>query len=320
MTDGEDQGKGEDPGAPGKSEQGATTHVDSHEIQASRAYEHGGRQSVLSVVAGVQAGQTVPFNGVSLTGGRDTDCELTLIGRGISRTHFLVEPGPDSSLVISDLGSTNGIYINGEKVQQHELVDGDRIHVGPETVLRYSVENVADVQIRVRQYEQSIQDDLTGIYNRRYFMSTLNHELAFGQRHDDHVSIILFDVDNFKRVNDEHGHPGGDLVIKQIAQRLAVQLRTEDILARYGGEEFAVILRGQNEQRAFQTAERIRTFIEDNPFQVGDAELSLTISLGTSTLRAGGPTTTEEMIAEADKNLYEGKAQGKNRTIGTASG
>lgn len=317
MTDGKDRGKGSTPGTPEKNDYGATTHVDSYEIQTSRAYEDGGLQSVLTVIAGVQAGQTVPFNGVSLTGGRDPDCELALIGRGISRTHFLIEPRPGNALVINDLGSTNGIYVNGEKVQQHTLADGDQIHVGPETVLKYTVENVTDVQLRVHQYEQSIRDDLTGIYNRRYFMSTLKHELAFGQRHDDYVSVILFDVDNFKMVNDEHGHPAGDSVIKSIADTLTDQLRTEDILARYGGEEFAVILRGQNEQGAFRTSERLRKFIANQTFPVGDSELSLTISLGTSTLRPNGPNTTEEMLAEADRNLYEAKKRGKNCTVGT---
>ncbi len=313
------RGKGKEPEVPAKREQGATTHVDSHEIRASRAYVEAGKQAALTVVAGVQIGQTVPFNGRSLTGGRDAECDLPLIGRGISRTHFLVEPGADNSLVISDLGSTNGIFVNGEKVQQHTLEDGDYIHVGPETVLRYNVENVTDVQIRVRQYEQSIRDDLTGIYNRRYFKSTLKHELAFCQRHNDYVSVILFDVDNFKRINDQHGHPAGDHVIKMLAQGLMNHLRTEDILARYGGEEFAIILRGQDEKQAFQTAERIRTFVESLRIAVDDAEVGLTISLGISTLRPDGPTTPEEIIEEADNNLYSAKEKGKNCTVGTTS-
>ncbi|MDX1512575.1 MAG: GGDEF domain-containing protein [Gammaproteobacteria bacterium] len=317
MADEKNKKEGKEPEGSGGSEVGATTHVDSDEIKASRAYEERGKQAILTVIAGVQTGLTVPFNGVTLTGGRDPECDLPLVGRGISRTHFLIEPRQDRALVISDLGSTNGIYVNGEKVQQHLLKEGDRIHIGPETVLKFGIEDVTDVRIRVRQYEESIRDDLTGIFNRRYFMSTLKHELAFCQRHDDHVSVILFDVDDFKRVNDQHGHPAGDIVIKRLADGLTDHLRTEDVLARYGGEEFAVILRGQDELRALQTAERIRNFVEQLKIDLEGTEMSLTVSLGTSTLRSGGPGSVEEMMEEADRNLYEAKAQGKNRTVGT---
>ena len=126
------------------------------------------------------------------------------------------------------------------------LADGDLISLGPETVLKFSIENTTDIRNRMRQYDESIRDALTGIYNRRYFESRFRHELAYALRHDDPLSVILIDVDAFKRVNDEHGHPVGDSVIKQLAERLTEQLRTEDVLVRYGGEEFALIVRDQD--------------------------------------------------------------------------
>ncbi len=184
-------------------------------------------------------------------------------------------------------------------------------------MLKYSFENTADVKTRVRQYKQSIHDDLTGLYNRRYFDSRFRHELAYALRHGDPLSVILFDLDRFKDVNDEFGHAAGDSVIKRLAERLSGHLRSEDIFARYGGEEFAVILRGHDEIRAYRTAERIRIFVEALAFPLGDGQRSLTVSLGTSTLRRDGPSSAEDIVAEADGNLYEAKARGRNCTVGT---
>jgi diguanylate cyclase (GGDEF)-like protein len=206
--------------------------------------------------------------------------------------------------------------VNGCQRKQHVLADGDLITLGPETVLKFSIENSDDIRNRMRQYEESIRDALTGLYNRRYFESRLKHELAYALRHGDPLSVILIDVDAFKRVNDEHGHAAGDSVIRLLAERLSEELRADDVLVRYGGEEFALIVRDQDAAAANRTAERARRFVESLEFPVGDEHLSLTISLGTSTLRPEGPATPDEFVAEADRNLYEAKAQGRNRTVG----
>jgi diguanylate cyclase (GGDEF)-like protein len=294
---------------------GATTRIEASVIRSANAYGED-NEPVLTVVAGAQAGQTIPLNGKTLNVGREADCEIKLVGSGISRYHFRLERRRDETFSITDLESTNGIFVNGCQRKEHVLADGDLISLGPETVLKFSIENTTDIRNRMRQYEESIRDALTGIYNRRYFESRFRHELAYALRHDDPLSVILIDVDAFKRVNDEHGHPVGDSVIKQLAERLTEQLRTEDVLVRYGGEEFALIVRDQDAAAVNKTAERVRRFVESSDFSVGDTDLSLTISLGTSTLRPEGPATPEELIAEADRNLYEAKAQGRNRTVG----
>ena len=174
-----------------------------------------------------------------------------------------------------------------------------------------------EIEARIRQYEQSIHDDLTGLYNRRYFDSRFRHELAYAKRHGDPLSVVLFDLDRFKDINDDYGHAAGDFVIRRLSERLSGHLRSEDILARYGGEEFAIILRSQGEEQAFMTAERVRIFIEGLAFPLGEGQRSLTISLGTSTLRPDGPSTADEIVAEADENLYKAKTEGRNRTVGS---
>ncbi len=303
-------------GTPGYRSRGITTEIASAEIKASEVYGDA-RTPVLSVVAGAQVGMTILLNGTTLTVGRDAGCDIPLVGSGISRNHCRIERRPGTTFIVTDLNSTNGIFINGCKRKVHELVDGDLIKLGPYTVLKYGVENTADVRTRIRQYEQSIHDDLTGLYNRRYFDSRFRHELAYAKRHGDPLSVILFDLDRFKDINDDYGHAAGDFVIRRLAERLSGHLRSEDILARYGGEEFAIILRGHNEEQSYMTAERVRTFVEALAFPLGEGQRSLTISLGTSTLRPDGPSTADDIVAEADENLYKAKTQGRNRTVST---
>lgn len=295
---------------------GITTEIASAEIKASEVYGDA-RTPVLSVVAGAQVGMTMLLNGSTLTVGRDVGCDISLVGSGISRNHCRIERRPGATFIVTDLSSTNGIFINGCKRKVHELVDGDLIKLGPYTVLKYGIENTADVRTRIRQYEQSIHDDLTGLYNRRYFDSRFRHELAYAKRHGDPLSVVLFDLDRFKDINDDYGHAAGDFVIRRLSERLSGHLRSEDILARYGGEEFAIILRGQGEEQAFMTAERVRIFVEGLAFPLGEGQRSLTISLGTSTLRPDGPSTADEIVAEADENLYKAKTEGRNRTVGS---
>lgn len=313
----EDNPPGDGPGGPQQHRsKGVTTEIGSAEIKASEVYGDA-RTPVLSVVAGAQVGMTVMLNGSTLTVGRDAGCDISLVGSGISRNHCRIEHRPGTTFILTDLNSTNGVFINGCKRKVHELVDGDLIKLGPYTVLKYGIENTADVRTRIRQYEQAIHDDLTGLYNRRYFDSRFRHELAYAKRHVEPLSVILFDVDRFKDINDDFGHAAGDLVIRRLAERLSGHLRSEDILARYGGEEFAIILRGHTERQAYLTAERIRTFVETLAFPVGEGQRSLTISLGTSTLRPEGRSTADEIVAEADENLYKAKAGGRNRTVST---
>jgi diguanylate cyclase (GGDEF)-like protein len=302
-------------GTEPRARSGATTRVEASVIRSANVYGED-NEPVLTVVAGAQVGQTIALNGKTLDVGREADCEIKLVGSGISRHHFRLERRRDETFSISDLDSTNGIFVNGCQTKRHVLADGDLISLGPETVLKFSIENTIDIRNRMRQYEESIRDVLTGLYNRRYFESRFRHELAYALRHGDPLSVILIDADAFKRVNDEHGHPVGDSVIKLLADRLTEQLRTEDVLVRYGGEEFALIVRDQDAAAVNNTAERVRRFVEASDFSVGDKHMSITISLGTSTLRPEGPATPEELVAEADRNLYEAKARGRNRTVG----
>ena len=159
-------------------------------------------------------------------------------------------------------------------------------------------------------------DGLTGIYNHRYFQEHLAIEFSRVLRHESQLSLVLLDVDYFKKVNDEYGHLTGDLALKEIARLLQTNIRISDILARYGGEEFAVILPETSAENAYIVAEKFRMIIENHSFWMEDKNLKITISAGVAAMEKGKDyETTSDLINAADINLYRAKQEGRNKVM-----
>jgi diguanylate cyclase (GGDEF)-like protein len=160
----------------------------------------------------------------------------------------------------------------------------------------------------------STSDALTGLYNRRYLTQRLSEELVRSSRHRGTFSVLMADVDEFKKYNDAFGHPAGDEVLKKVASILLNSTRSEDCSARYGGEEFAVLLTGTSGEVANEVAERIRSRVEEQQF----AGRKITLSIGIAEFPTDGQTA-EEVIANADEALYAAKRAGRNRIIQAGS-
>jgi diguanylate cyclase (GGDEF)-like protein len=160
----------------------------------------------------------------------------------------------------------------------------------------------------------SITDALTGAYNRRYFIDTMVKAIAAANRADDALSIMMIDVDYFKRINDVFGHPVGDKVLQWLTALCKKMLRAEDVFARFGGEEFIIALPGTDERVASQVAERLRACVMTHPFEADGQEIKLTISCGVARYRAG-ESGIDEVIKRADDALYEAKSNGRNRVV-----
>ena len=218
-------------------------------------------------------------------------------------------------MVIVDLESTNGVRVNGDLCAETVLRAGDKIQLGPDTILKFRVEDPDEVRTRVEQYERSIRDDLTGIHNRRHFTVTLARELAYVSRRGSVSSVILFDIDHFKQVNDNHGHREGDRVLIGVANTVGTYIRQDDMLARWGGEEFAILLRNMDLEKAHRAAERIREKIENMRVDTEAQPIQITVSLGVTEIREDGNTTVDAVIKEADERLYRAKHEGRNRTV-----
>ena len=165
-----------------------------------------------------------------------------------------------------------------------------------------------------RLKKQVMVDEMTGMYNFRFFRKQLKTEIARAERTGFPCSLIILDIDHFKRINDTYGHPIGDRVLKEVARRILRSIRIIDYAARYGGEEFAVILPSTGLVEAIRIAERVRVSISEHPFLFpGQDPITLTISGGVAEFSELFYTSMVSLIEAADKALYQAKEQGRNR-------
>ncbi|MBN2552633.1 MAG: sensor domain-containing diguanylate cyclase [Spirochaetales bacterium] len=162
-------------------------------------------------------------------------------------------------------------------------------------------------------YWQATTDRMTKLFSHHHFQQNLQEEINRAHRYGSALSLIMFDIDHFKKFNDTYGHLQGDLIIKEIANILRATVRTIDFTARYGGEEFAVILPEVNVVGATVVAERIRKTIETNPFEGEEETLFVTVSIGVAEFKPTRMRSASELIGEADKALYQSKEMGRNR-------
>jgi len=185
--------------------------------------------------------------------------------------------------------------------------------------LRQGREELAAINKTLREKnmeleEISVTDSLTGLYNRKHLMETLAHEVARARRYNHSLSVLMIDIDHFKRYNDTFGHLAGDRALAKMASILTKSLRSVDYVARYGGEEFLVILPETGLEEAFSAAERIRNWVACDTFGNNEGQVTVTVSVGAAGLSEEGDTS-ESIIAKADAVLYEAKRLGRNRVV-----
>jgi diguanylate cyclase (GGDEF)-like protein len=273
-----------------------------------------GKRAQLVVLAGANVGEMYSLFG-TLSIGRGRDADIRIQGDGISRQHARIHVSP-VGVVLEDLGSTNGSFVNGEKVvEQCPLNDGDKIQLGGATILKLTYQDDIDEDFQRQMFESASRDALTQIYNKRFFVERLHSEHAFSIRHRAALSLIIFDLDHFKRINDTFGHLAGDHVLAALAKSVAPMIRSEDVFARYGGEEFVILSRSTDPPSAAVVAERVRAAIETHPFTFDGQRIPVTVSVGVSATPHTEIRAPEDLVARADKALYEAKRGGRNRVV-----
>ncbi|HVZ35397.1 MAG TPA: GGDEF domain-containing protein [Polyangiaceae bacterium] len=260
------------------------------------------------------AGQVLKLEGPRFGLGRHPDNQACIDDDGISRFHARISID-GSKYWVEDLGSSNGTYINGRRITSCELNNGDTLNLGPRVSFRFSAATEHEERVLKQLYESSVRDPLTGAYNRHYFSSQLESEVAYAARHDTPLSVILLDIDFFKKVNDTHGHLGGDAALVHVTRVFSKGLRTEDLLARYGGEEFVILLRGTPVERAHAVADRLRISLESQPVSHAGTSFRVTASFGCASLACCKGATGEVLLASADQRLYRAKEAGRNRVV-----
>jgi len=282
-------------------------------FEAPKAPTGGKRdRAYLVVLAGASVGEMYKVEGDKVVIGRGQKAQIRLFDDGISREHAqIVIEG--NQIFLQDLGSTNGTFCNGLKVDRRELVDGDKILVGSTTILKFTYHDNLDEMFQRQMYESALRDGLTKAFNKKYFTDRLESEFTFATRHASPLALVLFDIDHFKKVNDTHGHQAGDHVLFEISTLLSGALRAEDVFARYGGEEFAVICRGSDETQAQVVGERMRKSVESHRFVYEGTLIPVTISVGIAVLPNAAVKDANDVVGFADQALYKSKNAGRNR-------
>ncbi|MBX3252380.1 MAG: diguanylate cyclase [Myxococcales bacterium] len=283
------------------------------EARAFLASRPGSERAYVIVIAGPNLGETHELVGDPDVG-RTSEASIHLADSEVSRRHarFFVENG---RVVVEDLNSTNGTFVNGERVSRRALDDGDKIQIGTTTILKFSYHDAIDQAFQRRMYDAAIRDGLTGAYNKKYFTERLTSELAYAVRHRSALCLVLFDLDHFKNVNDTYGHLAGDYVLTTLAKGVLDTIRKEDVFARYGGEEFALLSRGIDLEGGRRFSERLRAWIEGHRFVHDGRELPVTASLGVVAVPDVDVTDPAVFVQCADEALYAAKRSGRNRVV-----
>jgi diguanylate cyclase (GGDEF)-like protein len=263
---------------------------------------------------GPAMGARYPLTGAMLLLGRDVDCHIRINEESVSRRHACIQPLADGYCV-ADLQSTNGTFVNEVRVSSHKLEDGDYLHIG-NTIFRYLAGGNVEAEYHEEIYRLTILDALTGAHNKRYLLELLARDLACSDRYHRPLALILFDLDEFKTINDRLGHLGGDYVLRELATCLRPALRKADLFARYGGDEFAVVMPETSREEALEIGERLRRLAQEHAFHYDGQPLAVTISVGVAALTGDTGLTASEILRQADEQLYLAKSGGRNRVAG----
>lgn len=269
---------------------------------------------VLIVIRGIPQGRRYVLEGQrAFVLGRGQAADIQLDDANVSRQHLQVTVDGDQ-ISITDMGSRNGTFLNDELIGHAKavLAKEDMIKVG-NTILKYLPAGQFETLYHINIANAAHRDPLTDLFNRQYISDVLEVEFKRAKALHSAMSVVFFDIDDFKAINDTYGHECGDHVLISLGGCVrAMGLGEHDLAGRYGGEEFIVVLSNSPIDEAVEVAERIRKGIEDHAFMYGGKRIPVTVSLGVATIKADSRRGAD-VLRQADAAMYESKRGGKNR-------
>ena len=260
---------------------------------------------------GPALGTRYPLGPEPVVIGRLTACAIHDPDPSVSRTHARIEREPDGRFRVTDMGSRNGTFVNHVRLDSAVLEDGDYLRVG-NTIYRFLAGGNIEAGYHEELHRLAVSDPLTGLPNRRALTEFLEREVGRARRHRRPLAVALFDVDQFKGINDTLGHLAGDATLRALAARLTPLVREGELLARHGGDEFALALPETGAEAGRACGERLRRAVEEHPFRYESRAYPVTISVGVGAL-GPGEGVAADLLARADAKLYEAKRTGRNR-------
>ncbi len=284
------------------------------------------RHPALVFLRGELIAAPIPLDRDEVTLGRALEADVRVNDARASRMHARIDVMRDAGTGrtqyrITDLGSTNGTYLNGRPVAEAFLEDGDKLTIG-EQLLRFDLLDDIDREFQRQIHRLLAHDELTGLLTSKSFFSELRREAARAESEDRPFCVLMMDLDHFKVVNDSHGHLVGSQTLEEVGALITRALRAGDVAARFGGEEFAAFLLNADCAQGLVAAERVRAGIEEHLFsavrrgsQTDTGEtLRLTISVGVASYPDDARDPIE-LIELADTALYRAKNLGRNRVV-----
>jgi two-component system, cell cycle response regulator len=280
---------------------------------ASAEQEAAKKPAALLVVGGDLNGTLFNLEEKEISVGRNPDNQIPLDFNGISRYHFKILTHDDESHTIEDGGSKNGTFVNNKKIEgSHKLEKGDMVKLG-NIALKYLPKGDPERLTYDKLHLEANTDSLTSCFNKGYFNNSIDLDVKKSKITGQPLSLIVFDLDHFKKLNDGYGHDAGDYVLKEISDVIRKHgVRDNDVFARYGGEEFVILLPKTNLKQAFEIAERLRKLIEGHDFLYDNQKLPVTASIGVADYRQGVATGTD-LFKRADGAVYKSKEGGRNQ-------
>jgi two-component system, cell cycle response regulator len=269
--------------------------------------------AVLLQYDGGAAGKRFILTGNQVLIGRRADrVQVWIDDASVSREHCRID-FQNSKAYVTDLGSLNHSFINDQMVTQSaEMTHGDMLRVG-NVRLRYYSHGSADQLLFDRIYRMAVQDRMLEVFRKDYLLEKLEEDFRVARSQNVELSMLIFDLDKFKGINDTYGHDAGDYVLKEVCNLIKPMVRGEDTFARFGGEEFCIVLPKMTIDEAFQFAESVRQNIAASVFDYEGTIIPVTISIGVASVADPMIASPVDFIKAADQGVYKSKHNGRNR-------
>lgn len=267
----------------------------------------------LVVIAGDELGRSFALEHGEARIGRTPDNDICVPEVDVSRLHAVLF-AEDGVVHLRDNASTNGTYVNSVRIHEAVLADGDLIRVGSWT-FKFLFKHSEETAYHEELYRLSTLDGLTQLCNKRHFREVLERELARSRRLGQALSLMLFDVDHFKRCNDTYGHLAGDQVLRELAALVRGAVRRHDVVARVGGEEFAVLMPTTALDGGATLADAVREKVAQASIVHEGVTIPVTISIGVVEAGEVSDGDVDGLLAKADARLYAAKHAGRNRVV-----